>query len=502
MWNDKVTLYIEDTSLRLLVTNGQRIRKWAETHLEPGLVKDAIVLQENEVGARIKSLLKSQKVRTSKIYLVVSGLHSLTRPANLPLLPKSMLPEAVAREARRVLPVPLDQLYLSWRVLPGPKTRISVYLAATPRKSIDSFMKALKIAGVDATRMSIKPLVLTKAIPVNTAILIDLQPTEFDIAIMVDGVSQPVRTVSLPSEELSCEQKIKMIVSDLERTIKFYSTNNQDKPLENRVPIYIAGDLLSQPQYQKTLEESTGRVVLALSPVFKGLEHLDSSRFSTNIAMVLAAPAAGREMTFPVANLNLLPAQYLPKPLSLIKVVGIPGGIAVACALIPMIMMMQSTSANISLMKDQLNNANQVINQKTVQRQQIKKEIGELDKKSAANQKEVANLQKSLSVIRNSQDLINGDLLISLSKLNSKIELKSIRETADKMDITGIAYTSDDIQNYADIILTYARDLDISQRFSESLISSISIVSPSEIAGEYSGATYINFTLTFTREKK
>jgi len=120
MWNDKVILYIDDTSLRLLVTSGQKIKRWADMRLEAGMVKDSMVLQEDEVGAKIKNLLRGQKVSTKKVILGLSGLHSLTRPANLPLLPKAMLAEGVTREARRVLPVPLDQLYLTWKIIPGP----------------------------------------------------------------------------------------------------------------------------------------------------------------------------------------------------------------------------------------------------------------------------------------------------------------------------------------------------------------------------------------------
>jgi len=501
MWNDKVTLYIEDTSLRLLVTNGQRIRKWAEMHLEPGLVKDSMVLQEGEVAARIKNLLKGQKVRASKVNLVVSGLHSLTRPANLPLLPKSMLEEAVAREARRVLPVPLDQLYLSWKVIPGPKSRISVYLAATPRKSIDSYIKALKSAGLEAARLSIKPLALTKAIPVNTAILVDLQPTEFDIVIMVDGVSQPVRTVPLPSEEITWEQKLRTIISDLDRTIKFYAGNNQDKPLDARVPVFISGDLLSRPHYQQIIEEATGRVVMPLTPAFRGMEHLDPSRYTANIAMAMTAPSAGREFTFPVANLNLLPQQYQPRPLSLVKVVGIPGGVAAACVVIPMIMMMQNTSANISVMQDQLNTANTIINQKTVQKQQLKKEISGLEAQVTAEKQKAARLNNSLTQIHNYQETINGDLLISLSKLNSDIELTSLRQTADRLDISGVAKTREDIQNFAETVIQYARELDISDRFSQSLISSISVVRPEPSEPDVIPEPVLQFVLTFSRGK-
>ena len=88
MWNNVVTLYIDDTSIRLLVTQGQKVKKWADLKLEPGLVKDTMVVQEAEVAARIKKLLKSQKVNTRRVILGYSGLHSLTRPATLPQLPR------------------------------------------------------------------------------------------------------------------------------------------------------------------------------------------------------------------------------------------------------------------------------------------------------------------------------------------------------------------------------------------------------------------------------
>ncbi len=111
-----VTLYIDDTSLRLVVTAGKRIKKWAELPLEPGLVKGAVVIKEAEVAAKIKQLFKAQKIKTRKVVVGLSGLHSLTRPITLPQLPKAMLDEATIREAKRVLPVPLDQFYLLWQI--------------------------------------------------------------------------------------------------------------------------------------------------------------------------------------------------------------------------------------------------------------------------------------------------------------------------------------------------------------------------------------------------
>ena len=42
MAKNVVTLYIDDTSIRLLVAHGNRIKKWADLPLEPGLDECAI----------------------------------------------------------------------------------------------------------------------------------------------------------------------------------------------------------------------------------------------------------------------------------------------------------------------------------------------------------------------------------------------------------------------------------------------------------------------------
>src|SRR4030042_243578 len=101
-----VTLYVDDSSLRLMVSRGKQIREWAEWTLEPELVKGNVVLNEVEVAAKIRQLFAACKVNNTKVAVGISGLHCFSRPISFPQLPKDMLPEAVQREAKRVLPVP------------------------------------------------------------------------------------------------------------------------------------------------------------------------------------------------------------------------------------------------------------------------------------------------------------------------------------------------------------------------------------------------------------
>ncbi len=51
-----VTLYVNDTSLRLMVTDGKQIKEWAELSLEPGLVENTVVIKEAEFA--VESIAK------------------------------------------------------------------------------------------------------------------------------------------------------------------------------------------------------------------------------------------------------------------------------------------------------------------------------------------------------------------------------------------------------------------------------------------------------------
>jgi type IV pilus assembly protein PilM len=486
-FNETITLYIEDTSIRLMVSQGMKIKKKAEVKLEPGLVKGAVVLKEKEVAARITELLKSQEVVGKKVLLGFSGLHSLTRPMTLPELPKSMVPEAVAREARRVLPVPLDQLYLSWRTVPSVKGRIQAFMAANPRKAIDSLMKTLHIADLEASHMTIKPLALTKAVPENTAIIIDLQSTEFDITILSDGIPQPIRTITLPEAELTLEQKMDSVISDLDRTIKFFDENNKERPLNKAAPLYVSGEFMGHKDIYKMLAESSGHPVKALSSSIKGLEETDLGVYMINIAMAIKNAPPSRESTFPISNLNMLPAPYQPKPISYSKLIAIPGAAAIIGVVVPMFLLMQSASANIDKLQTELETANAATNQKISEQQALGKNIAVLEKQSAAAKQAVNNVAASWKVITTQQEIVSGDLTTALVYTPVNVTIGSITESGGTLTVTGSA--TDEAT-----VLNYARALDASKRFAQTTVSSLTLV-----AGTAETAESFEFTLTMIR---
>ena len=467
-----VTLYIDDTSLRLMVTDGKRIKVWAESPLEPGLIDNAVVIKEAEVATKIKQLFKAQKVKTKKIIVGVSGRHCLTRPITFPQLPKDMLDEAVRREATRVLPVPLEQLYTSWQIIPAPEGKIQVFLVAVPRKIADALLKTVRQAGLKPYFMGLKPLCLARVVKEATVVIVDVQTTEFDIVIMADGVSQPIRTIPFANEALSGKEKLTIIKNELDRTITFYNSNNPENTLASTVPIFASGELADEPELCQSLSDEIGHPVLSLTSPLVCPEGFATSRHMVNIGLALQKLSSGKEAGPSVANLNALPASYQPKPISLTNIFALPGAAIATGLLVLLVMLIQSTSDDIASIRVQLNTADQLLQQKLSQRQGLAGNIAELEKEIAEVETSRDNFAVAVGTLENQSAGINHDLEVTINSLPNTINLSSINHANSILTISGRAPSEREV-------LEYLTALDASGRFGE-----ISIANMSRIEGE------------------
>jgi len=469
MAKNVVTLYIDDTSLGLLEAKGKRVKKWASLPLEPGLVWDGVVLNEAGLATEIKEFLRAQEVSAGKVIVGLSGLHCLSRVVTVPNLSKDMLAKAVSQEAERTLPVPLEQLYLSWQVISTSKEAMQVFVAGLPRNAADSMVKTLRQAGVNPYLMDLKPLALTRVVQEATAIIVDIQTNEFDLVIMVDGVPHPIRTVPFPSEALSLEEKSVVVKGELERTIKFYNSSYSEKPLESSVPIFISGELADNPELWCSALEELGYPVSLLASPLKCPKNFTENQYMVNIGLALKKLSPGRKAHPSLVNLNVLPEVYQSKPISLTiaKVLAVPGVIGVAIGLlVPLGMLIQSTAADTASLQVQLDVTRNLIQQKHTQQQLLEKEISSLGARVAKLEAPINNFTTVFDDFGRYQEIVNGDLQITISTMPSATDLSKITHSSNTLTIKGTAPSETEVLEYAD-------SLRASDRFSLVTVSSL-----------------------------
>jgi hypothetical protein len=219
--------------------------------------------------------------------------------------------------------------------------------------------------------------------------------------------------------------------------------------------------------------------------------------------MAMKTPPPGRELTFPLADINLLPLPYQPKPISLTKVMGIPGGVALIGLIAPMVIMMQGVSTNIDAVKSNLDSTNQLIAQKTQQKTALTKQVNDLKTQAGTVKASADKITLVSEYLVKHQEYTKGDLMIVLSKVNPSIQLNSVSVAEGSLTITGLAPNQQDIFTYAQDILKFARSLDLSDRYTQTTISSLRAIPPKPNDPDpVIAAGQIQFTLTLARGGK
>ena len=435
-------LYIDDNSIKLLESRGKRIKEWADMPLEPDLVKNGVVIEEEKVATKIKQLFQNRSLK-GKVLIAISGLYCLSRPIILPELPDDMLDEAVRREAKKVLPVPVDELYLSWQRIPAPADKSGVFVVAVPHRTADNLLRVLQQVGLKLELMDLKPLLLYRIAEKTTAIIVDIQPTEFDIVITKGGIPQPIRTIALPKGALTWRQKMPMIRDELNRTINFYDSNNPDDPLPSDLPVFISGNMYHDPEEYQSMSDEIGRLVIPLlPPVFQKLpEGLDPNRFMVNICLIHRKLASQKYTTNTLADLNILPERYQSKPISRFKLLAVPSAAVIAGLLVFLIAFYQIMSSGITNIRHQIDTNIQLYEQDLQYRQNLIENIAKKEEISK-------NLLAALGGLESQSDQVNGNLEAIVYNLPNDVALHSIKYADSALTVSGRAGSEERILKY------------------------------------------------------
>jgi type IV pilus assembly protein PilM len=468
------TLYIDDASIKLMVTRGKRVSKLGDVPLDINQMNNSDEEKQTELVTKIKHLIKTNKINTKKVIVGISGMQCISRPTVLPLLPKTMLDEAFLREARRVFPVPPEQLHISWQIISESQGNMKAFMVAVPKYIADPLLNALNQVGLRPYLMDIKPLALARLVKEPTAIILDIQATEFDIVIMSEGIPQPIRTISLPQEVTTLADKLLIVKDELKRTIQFFNSNNPDQPVTHDVTVYVSGELADEPDAYETMAQETGYRIMPLMSPLKCLKQLDTSHYLANVG--LALKELPKESGALLPNINTLPLSCLPKQMNLNRVMAIPAA-AVAIGLVVMLAMtIQNAGANITMSQTKLDAAEIVIAKKQAQKNKLAGDIQTLQSKIAGNEKTRDSFISAYDSIMESGTSLNNDLTAIVDNIVEDLALFSLNHS-NGMFISGRAATEQEV-------LEYVRNLQDTGRFREITITNLSKASSSNETSE------------------
>jgi Tfp pilus assembly PilM family ATPase len=290
---ERVTVSIEERSLRLLTVEGGEVQKWGQLSLDPGLIEKGLVRDPAQVGLALETLFREHRAPREGVItsLTVIGLGSTSQIFDLPRMRRNVLADAVSREARRAMPLPVDELYLTYQVIGEQGDMQQVYVLGAPRDVVDAHIAAFQMAGIQLAAMDLKPLALVRAVNQQNAVIADLESESFHVTVVRDAIPDITRSAVLHGGGLNTEQKAHRLVEELTRTIDFYNHSHPNKRLEPSVPVFLTGELPSIPTVHDIIQAEVGYYIEPLKPPLTCPSSLPLPQFMVNIGLALKKEA-------------------------------------------------------------------------------------------------------------------------------------------------------------------------------------------------------------------
>lgn len=198
-------------------------------------------LSNKEISQIIKELIKQAQVKTNIAYFSLPVFATFSTLIDLPFMSEEELASAIPYEARKYIPVPLEEVALDWSIIAEPRgtdqprnyaedihkdSRVQVILVAILKEVIEKYTKIAQIANLEIKALEAESFSLARSLvgqDKSSNVLIDIGSRFTDITLVKNGsvrVIHNAKKVIDPAGQLNKES----LVQEVERVLNLYRT--------------------------------------------------------------------------------------------------------------------------------------------------------------------------------------------------------------------------------------------------------------------------------------
>ena len=309
-----VTLDIDEAAIRVLQVKGKNVEKWATIPLEAGKRESGSALNSELLASKIRELFRTEGIKRKNVIVGVSSLYTTTRIVTVPYQSRGGLSqETVANAVKNLMPLDVNDLYLSWQSLGNKEEGYQVIVTGVPKDIMDSEMRALKGAGITPNLVELRPMAVARLVGREEAIIVNPEQGSYDIVIVIGGVPEIIFTSLWQPASLSTGDIARTLAEAFGRALAFYGAQYPDKHLSAGIPTFLTGALAGDIELKTRLEERLGTKVESLESPFAHGDSLPVSQYAANLGLALKEISLQKNRknhTATKPDINYLPDAY------------------------------------------------------------------------------------------------------------------------------------------------------------------------------------------------
>lgn len=287
-----IGLDIGTTGIRVVQVRGggeARLVTYGAVPLDAKVAQSDAEIDKQAVMGAIKKLLSDSKVTTKNVVAGLPSARVFTSVISVPKMSVTELSKSIQYQAEQHVPMSLDQVKLDWMQVgdSGDSKQQEVLLAAVPTTIAERYLAMLESLGLEVVSLEPDALALTRALTApadGTVVLLDVGAATTDLVVADKGLAKLVRSVPVggdtfvkaASQNLNLEPEqafqfvykfglaegkmegqvrkaiktsIDSLVSEVDKSIKFYLTRYKDAKVAKLVLTGKAAMLPDLPAY-------------------------------------------------------------------------------------------------------------------------------------------------------------------------------------------------------------------------------------------------------------
>ncbi len=240
------------------------------------IVKSDATAGKEAVISALKSLIKHAGFTSNKAITALPSFTVFSSIISLPLMTRKELNAAVRWEAKKFVPLPIDELVLDWKLIKensskNPKAQtdqpknLKVLITAAPKNLVKRYLDIAKGAGLQMINLETEALALERSLigtDSSPVMIVDIGAVATNIAVFVDGIPLINRSIDVGGNTISKSIAQSMNI-DLERAEQFkrdfgISTGQSVSQIPKTIE-FVISSIINEIRFVLNLYRNQGR---------------------------------------------------------------------------------------------------------------------------------------------------------------------------------------------------------------------------------------------------
>ena len=307
-----LTISVDDWTLRAVLVTGNRVRNWSQVDLPHGVVRDGTIADgrafEKILRELVASFYEGSRIAGRDVAIAIGGRTHVQARFTVAVDAETTLESAVMAAVEKRFSFDSSAVQIDWHAseiepnedeedIPGDFTAeedeeevdaYDVYAFGIYRDVIESELRFIKQQGAWPVDARPRPLALAAAVNEERALILDLEPYNFSVIILRDGLPDIVFDIGV-DPDVGDIQLGELAREQIDTTIGYHDSVNEEAPLPPDIPIIVTGAFASRSALVRKALEGLPNPASPLPSLLRADPEFPSAEYAANVGLAAIA---------------------------------------------------------------------------------------------------------------------------------------------------------------------------------------------------------------------